>query len=1170
MPRIYGYTEIFDDLLVHGSFSVLGSASVINTTNLLVSDPIILLAGSQSGTPALDSGFFINRGTGATQAFIWDESADEFAFISTNDSSEVIGDVNISNYSGLRVGGFKLTDGTEASGYILTSNGSGDATWQASTSNITGIIAGTGLAGGGTQGSIDLGVNLGINGGLTFSGDNIVFDAIPIANAGLVTNDGNTLEVDLLDNGGLTFSGNSITTLVDGVTITINPTTGELEATTSGDISGVTAGDGLSGGGSTGFVTLDVNTTNGLSIISDAVGLGGTLVQNTTIDGATFDLTLGNFDYMLFTASSAFDVESNFVSLDSGTGSTQILSGGDTTISSAGDLDLLATNGVYVVGSSFSVNAVEIDPTSATTGQALIFDGTKFVPTAVSTGDITGVTAGSGLTGGGSSGFVTLDVNTTNGLGIISDAVGLGGTLVQNTTISGDGNLYDLSLTSIDEFTLIFGTVGGFGSYITDNRLEGIQYSSDYSATFVNESLITKRYVDNLVAAVPTGDITGVTAGNGLSGGGTQGFVTLDVNTSNGVTVIGDSVQLADTVSGSGLTFSAGVINVGAGTGILANVDDVAIDFVSITGTGLTQSGGVINVDYSSAASSLQGNGLTANAGVLDVNVNADSLEITSDVIRLKDTITGNRTFADSVYVSGNLTISGTATYVNTEDLYVSDNIITLNATYSTGSPFLDAGIEVSRGSSASAALIWDEVTDYWSAGLSGSESIIITEAGTGLTKTNNELSINFTSAASNLDGVGLIANGSVIDVDLLSNGGLTFSGNEITALVDGSTIIINPTTGELESTNTATITGVTAGVGLTGGGSSGFITIDAQANNGLSISSDNIQLGGSLIQNTVINATSSGSSKEFSVINITGDSGMSTDTLYSGAGFVISNGYNVYHDYDTSGQIDWETNNSNISMDNNQWATNIGVDNMSLKLLSNASVLGGNAGVISMGMAGATNKFFLQENASLTASVGAGGAVSMALLLNSVNSSIRSGVTYSVIAAGDSIIATESNTLYTNNFKVSGGLSKYTVQPITLPGFNDLTMVTKQYVDNSISSLGDITGVTAGAGLSGGGTQGFVTLDVNLGIDGGLTFSGDNIIFDPNYGITKYTETSLALTADVVSTVTHNLGSTGIIAQAWDTTTGEVVIVTFKNRTTNSVDVLSSESITVDVIVQS
>lgn len=96
--------DVVGDLLVMGSFSVIGSASTINTTNLTVSVPIILLAASQSGSPNLDSGFFINRGTGATFAMIWDESADEFAFIQTTDSSNVIGNVNITDYSFFRSG----------------------------------------------------------------------------------------------------------------------------------------------------------------------------------------------------------------------------------------------------------------------------------------------------------------------------------------------------------------------------------------------------------------------------------------------------------------------------------------------------------------------------------------------------------------------------------------------------------------------------------------------------------------------------------------------------------------------------------------------------------------------------------------------------------------------------------------------------------------------------------------------------------------------------------------------------------------------------------------------------------------------------------------------------------------------------------------------------------
>lgn len=103
--------SVYGDLVVTGSFTVSGTSSVINTQNLYVQDPIILLAGTQTGTPTLDSGLFINRGGSQTQSFFWDESNDEFALASTNDPSTVIGNVNISNYSDLRLNRITASQG---------------------------------------------------------------------------------------------------------------------------------------------------------------------------------------------------------------------------------------------------------------------------------------------------------------------------------------------------------------------------------------------------------------------------------------------------------------------------------------------------------------------------------------------------------------------------------------------------------------------------------------------------------------------------------------------------------------------------------------------------------------------------------------------------------------------------------------------------------------------------------------------------------------------------------------------------------------------------------------------------------------------------------------------------------------------------------------------------
>jgi hypothetical protein len=62
---------------------------------------------------------------------------------------------------------------------------------------------------------------------------------------------------------------------------------------TGGDITGVTAGAGLIGGGTTGNVTLTANANNGLYVNAgaDRIRMGGPLVENTTITQANFSLT---------------------------------------------------------------------------------------------------------------------------------------------------------------------------------------------------------------------------------------------------------------------------------------------------------------------------------------------------------------------------------------------------------------------------------------------------------------------------------------------------------------------------------------------------------------------------------------------------------------------------------------------------------------------------------------------------------------------------------------------------------------------------------------------------------------------------------------------------------------------------------------------------------------
>jgi hypothetical protein len=81
--------------------------------------------------------------------------------------------------------------------------------------------------------------------------------------------------------------------------------------------------------------------------------------------------------------------------------------------------------------------------------------------------------------------------------------------------------------------------------------------------------------------------------------------------------------------------------------------------------------------------------------------------------------------------VTGNLVVVGSSVYANTETVLIKDNIITLNAAISqSGSPISNAGIEIDRGASANAYLIWDETGDRWVYSSDGTTYYGIADAG--------------------------------------------------------------------------------------------------------------------------------------------------------------------------------------------------------------------------------------------------------------------------------------------------------------------------------------------------------------------------------------------------------------------------------------------------------
>ena len=266
--------------------------------------------------------------------------------------------------------------------------------------------------------------------------------------------------------------------------------------------------------------------------------------------------------------------------------------------------------------------------------------------------------------------------------------------------VSDNGTEKRVSMTNVANgaFALVSGdaTVASGGALtIAANSVEGTMLNTNSADTSTIE-----LSSDTLSVLKVPNDLTVDNATIALNSGTTfngSGAVTISVK-DGGI----DADALASSVAGAGLAGGGGtVLSVGAGSGITANANDVAVTaaqtaITSLINSSLTKIATAADQEYVDFS--------TSN----EVNVKINDTERLSVTAAGVD-ITGATTISTNLTVSGNLTVAGTTTEVQSAILMVEDRFILLNSGSSTATE--ESGI-IFGGANGSAntgtALIWN------------------------------------------------------------------------------------------------------------------------------------------------------------------------------------------------------------------------------------------------------------------------------------------------------------------------------------------------------------------------------------------------------------------------------------------------------------------------------
>jgi hypothetical protein len=524
---------------------------------------------------------------------------------------------------------------------------------------------------------------------------------------------------------------------------------GDTAVTKTIDIGGVTSDGTDTVNISTNSTSADVITVGNNNAATTVAITGG---DDWSITGAGA-LTLAS---LTRGADTVTDFTGNGLEMSSGSLQLATTTGGAGLTYTSGVLAVGAGTGLSVGADSVGVNTdAEFSWTNAHTYSFTGVEKLGILSALSGTVNVVSITATPGTTAGTTSGLTITQDDSLNPDGLDS-AIVIGnemgptiGAAIKITDGGGGG------------FTSV---IDNLGTLISGAELDvldaGITYGelTNSGTLTVTTADINGGTIDGTIiggASAAAGTFTTLTANTSL----TRGTDTITDFTGNGLEMSVGSLQLATTTGGAGLTYTSGVLAVGAGSGITVNADDVTVDLTAATDalSSTTSSGSGLEV-LASGLTLLQG---CSNGQLLKWNETSDVWECSADSTGGSpsfDTITGgtNTTAAMVVGSGASLNFTGTGT-INASTL----GGATFAAPGSIGGGTPGSGAFTSLSASTSITRGLDTITDFTGNGLemsTGSLQLATTTGGAGLTYTSGVLAVGA--------GSGIVVNADDVDVD--------------------------------------------------------------------------------------------------------------------------------------------------------------------------------------------------------------------------------------------------------------------------------------------------------------------------------------------------------------------------------------------------------------------